>query len=1222
MEQHEDNYLQNRLAESLQISGGAGENHLLHNLADPAGGELSAAPKSERDGDGDEDEEWKYIHEVQQTEKLQQQEQHPSDTGNGFGQDDLNRGNGLGNGLAAAAAAAGLSLVYEEEDVEVIKQDGDLSTNSNTTTSTGEVLEHREEEEQQAQPQQIELEPEQQQQLQQEDEDEPSSVATTYGTSSLSENNQEEPEQEPAAGAQELLLEGFDNKENAEPSESHSQLNPNAVAFVPSFGSQPSSPLPNNAGEEPMLGLNPRQLLAPLDDLVAESPRKGSVRENMDAIALPDEIEFDIEADKRPHELEQESDIFGAGNLEQQLLNGAGNEEPVDTLDHGPETSVDLDLSLDQLPADDDVMKQSIYAEHNASIEDILNSVQPLPEEIGDEKELLHVEEKEHVSQSPSTEELQFQQEFQQVRHQPPFFGGAGEDPMQASFYLEHTSLEAQKEQEQEPEEPLQQPSDTSDPFAEQSLLLDTSAPVFSPEAHEPVAKLELESQQADIVDITPSPISSTEEKHLVEDTKEQVEEEEIETELVKEQDLELESRQEPSLERPLEQDTHLFEPLSAGAPPQLEEYAAFNAAPGYEAQHDEDTAPAVEQGINPFAQPFTPAANLELEEPMAAHLQPETQAAGNGFSELQLQEELVEEEQYTAKPDFESKFFDLGDKLQAQATEVQLQEQPTLNDDFVVPQEQQFSAPEEQVLPPIGDFVAQDQQFIAPEEQLLPVAKEFVEQTTAAAAVVAAAAAAGAEEPVLSQTEEAVLPTTEPVLDDLPESEKYEEQPVPVAEVAAVATAAAAAVTVAAVAATTKSKDRKPSPSEAKKPAAKAAPAASKPKPAGTAASSTIKKTTTSSTTTAKTTTARPRTAPVATTKPATSAPPTAATRKPLSSSAGTAAKPSAPRTTLSSTTARPATAPVSKPTAAASKTTATKPTASAARTTAALRPASSTTARKPATNGTGSGTATGKAARKPVTSAPSTTRSTLSSSAAAPKPRLPAASTMAAAAASAKPKVPSPRAASTTSTVRKVASTNGTSLSARSPTKPTTNGLGSKAASSTTTTTTTTTITKTFTARPAPKFTHSTATNGSSTARRPLGTTTSSSLTATTASASLRKSSPLKASPLKTATTKPLTPKAKESATAAKPSPAGLKARKSTPLKGSTPTPIKAPVAAAPPAEPTPATNGEAKEEEAIKQNGNGVHDVEEAQEIQEQPPIQDHVAAGAAEVSLLDF
>ncbi|XP_020798399.1 205 kDa microtubule-associated protein [Drosophila serrata] len=1230
MEQHEDNYLQNRLAESLQISGGAGENHLLHNLADPAGGDLSAAPKSERDGDGDEDEEWKYIHEVQQTEKLQQQEQHPSDTGNGFGQDDLIHGNGLGNGLAAAAAAAGLSLVYEEEDVEVIKQDGDLSTNSNTTTSTGEVLQQQEEEEeQQKQQQQIELEPEQQQQLQQEDEDEPSSVATTYGTSSLSENNQEEPEQElapqPAAGAQELLLEAFDNKENAEPAESHeeshSQLNPNAVAFVPSFGSQPSSPLPNNAGVEPMLGLNSRQLLAPMDDLVAESPRKGSARENMDLISVPDEVEFDIEADKRPHELEQESDIFGARDLEQQLLNGAGNGEPVDTLDHGPETSVDLDLSLDQLPADEDVMKQSIYAEHNASIEDILNSVQPLPEQIGDEKELLHVEEKEHVSQSPSTEELQFQQEFQQVRHQPHFFGGAGEDPMQASFYLEHTSLEAQKEHEQEPEEPLQQPSDTSDPFAEQSLLLDTSAPVFSPEAHEPVAKLELESQQADIVDITPSPISSTEEKHLVEDTKELVEEEKIETELVKEQDLELECRLEPAQERHLEQDTHLVEPVSAGAPPQLEEYAAFNAAPGYEAQHDADTAPVLEQGINPFAQPFTPAVNLDLEEPIAAHLEPETQATGNGFNELQLQEELVEEEQYTAKPDFESKYFDLGDKLQEQPTEVQLQEQPTLNDDFVVPQEQQFSAaPEEQVLPPIGDFVAQDQQFIAPEEQLLPVAKEFVEQTTAAAAVVAAAAVA--EEPVLSQTEEAVLPTTEPVVDDLPESEKYEEQAVPVAEVAAVA-AAAAAVTVAAVAATTKSKDRKPSPQETKKPAAKTAPAASKPKPAGTTASTAIKKTTTSSTTTAKTTTARPRTAPVATTKPATSAPPTAATRKPLSSSsAGTSAKPSAPRTALSSTTTRPATAPVSKPTAAASKTTASKPTTSAARTSTAPRPAASTTARKPATNGTGTGTATGTAARKPVTSASSTTRSTLSSSAAAPKPRLPAASTTASAAA-AKPKVPSPRAAvSTTSAVRKVASTNGTSLTARSPTKPTTNGLGSKATSSTTTTTTTTTITKTFTARPAPKFTHSTATNGSATARRPLGTTTSSSLTSTTASASLRKSSPIKASPLKTATTKPLTPKAKESATAAKPSPAGLKARKSTPLKGSTPTPIKAPVAAAPPAEPAAATNGDTKEEEAIKQNGNGVHDVEEAQEIQEQPPIQDQVNAAAAEVALLDF
>nr|4J7B_C Chain C, kDa microtubule-associated protein [Drosophila melanogaster]4J7B_F Chain F, kDa microtubule-associated protein [Drosophila melanogaster] len=50
-----------------------------------------------------------------------------------------------------------------------------------------------------------------------------------------------------------------------------------------------------------------------LDDLVAESPRKEFARINMDGIAVPDEREFDIEADMRPHELEQESDTFGAG---------------------------------------------------------------------------------------------------------------------------------------------------------------------------------------------------------------------------------------------------------------------------------------------------------------------------------------------------------------------------------------------------------------------------------------------------------------------------------------------------------------------------------------------------------------------------------------------------------------------------------------------------------------------------------------------------------------------------------------------------------------------------------------------------------------------------------------------------------------------------------------------------------------------------------------------
>nr|XP_016931287.2 205 kDa microtubule-associated protein [Drosophila suzukii] len=1213
MEHHEDNaqfdnYLQNRLSEGLQITGGGAEHHL--HLADAVVDELSAAPgiassKSDPDqenNDGEEDEEWKYIHEVQQSEKLQQQ-QLPlaSETGNGFGpvghSEDLVVGNG---------GAPGLSLVYEEQDVEVIKNDGDLSTNSNTTTSTDEVVAQ---DQQQTQEAELLAEQHQQQQLQssdlqQEDEDEPSSVATTYGTSSLSENNPTPLDQEELAAkpvVQELLA-GFDNKENCDYvddlEENHSQLNPNAVAFVPSYGSQPSSPLP--AVEEPLLGLNPRQLLpgGPLDDLVAESPRKGSARENMDAIAVPDEREFDIEADKRPHELEQESDLFGEGNLEMQLLNGVGAAEPAaitDVLGHGPETSVDMDL--DQLPADADIMKQSIYADHNASIEDILNSVQPLPTQTGDEKELLHVEEKEHVSQSPSTEELQFQQEFQHDQYQPPLFNNAKQDLMQASFYLEHSSQDAQKDESQDQEE---LPAKSSDIFADQSLLLDTSAPQFSPESDSPVAKLELESQQADIVDITPSPHSSTEEKHLVEDTKELVEDT---TELVEDTTELVEDTTELVEESKIDQESHLFEPFSVGAPSQMEEYAAFNAAPGSEAQFDDEISPA-KQGINPFAQPFTPAHLVveQTEDDLSLH-QPETLTAN--FQELQLQEDLVEE-QFVGIPSVPSKYFDLCDKVANNTTEEvedPKEDQPAIGN--FVSEEKQFLSPEEEPLhadivaekeelaseeKTMEEFVSIKEQHAAPEEQLLSAS--IKEPLSAAGEELLSEAP---KELIISEIEEAVVPSSEPLVETVPETKIEDDVAVALAEVASVATVAAAVA-----AAATKS-------NSATKTGATVATA--KPKLAASA----VKTSTTSSTSVAganKSAAGRPRTAPVATkttstaTKLSTAAPPTATNRKPLSSNASSSAKP-VPKTG----TTRPATAPVSKVTLGA-KTAANKPAASGTalgtgsgsgtRTTA--RPLTSTTARKPATSGTGSGIGVTATARRPAANASGTGSAPYSG--ASTKPRLAVTST-----APAKPKTLSPR--STTSgatTVRKVPSTNVTSLSARSPTKPAVNGqLGKTTSSSSTTTTTTTTITKTFTARPAPKFNHSASStiSNASTTRRLLVPSSSSGTTAAT----MRKTSPSKTSPVKAAS-KPLTPKPKESITN-KPSPAVLKARKSTPLKGATP--IRAP--GVPPPDTTPTTNGRTNAEEAIKQNGNGLHDLEEAQSVQEQH-------AQNAEVSLLDF
>ncbi|KAH8359369.1 hypothetical protein KR093_006144 [Drosophila rubida] len=606
---HFDNFLQNRLTESLQNAGS--NNNAGNNVADAAELVANIGPKSggEHDAEHDDEEEWKYK-EVQQSEKQQQQQLqygygekfndvdvdadvdvafgvgvgngisigNVANVGNGHGVGgssdaymslgmDLSLGNGVGSGVGVGSA--GFRAYEEEEDVEVIKNDGDFSTNSNTTTTTsttGEVKPANDNDvDGDEAAEQLLCNKEQQLPLDvEEEEEEPSSVATTYGTSSLSEHQQEqEPEPVESVAAQPPVF--FDNKENADPVEpeleleSHSQLNPNAVEFVPHFGSQPASPAPNSPSPtphmaaivDPMQSLG-RQLL--VDDLVAESPRKGTRDCNMDTIALPDEREFDDEAAQRPHELELEDDTFpdaselqNGSNVYQQDQEQEQEQQP--RLDHGPETSVDLDADLELEPQqqlqqveqkDDDIMKQSIYGESitNASIEDILNSVQPLPqqgssEEPLKEKELLNVEEKELVSQSPSIEEL-----HQHQLHQPV-------DPMQASFYLEHTSSDA---------------AFTSDVIEhEQSLLLDTSAPMFSPledsPHHDietaPTLELQPEPEQADIVDITPSPLStSTEEKHLVEETKEQ--------------------QQNPADEEPLVVSENIQNTLNAGVPPQV----------------------------------------------------------------------------------------------------------------------------------------------------------------------------------------------------------------------------------------------------------------------------------------------------------------------------------------------------------------------------------------------------------------------------------------------------------------------------------------------------------------------------------------------------------------------------------------------------------------------------------------------------------------------------
>ncbi|KAH8318146.1 hypothetical protein KR074_011354 [Drosophila pseudoananassae] len=1185
MEHQEDNarfenYLENRLAESLQISGVAGENQHQANLAAselPASADIASSKSDQRD----EDDEWKYIHEVQQSEKLQQQKHQTRDAGNGYSSHPEDLIVGIGNGASAG-------FVYEEEDVEVIKNDGDFSTNSNTTTSTGEVApkgEHTFEETEEVSKQQHQKP--QSPDVGQEEEDEQSSVATTYGTSSLSENNPTPlDEVVPVSPLTAQNIDSFDGKENVEPVEqedNYSQLNPNAVVFVPSFGSQPASPLP--AADVPVFGLNHRQILGgPLDDLVAESPRKGSAKDNMDAIAVPDEREFDIEADKRPHELEQDSDVFGEGNLEEQLLNGVGSSnpsEPTNVIDHGPETSVDLDLSLDQAATGDgDIMKHSFYGEQNTSIEDILNSVQPLPTQPGDElveKEFLNIEVKELVSKSPSTEELQFQEEInhgfdlQQPLYQKPLGGTADEDPMQASFYLENTSSEAQN-QETETELPVER----RDPFAEESFLLDTSAPQLTAQSNEPMANFELNSQLADIVDITPSPLSLTEEKHLVENTKEMVGDDLLKVEIRPEETEHLDHgfKTVGAPEYELEQPTETV----AGE----ESYAAPNAASGNIAQHEDALSPAA-QGINPFAQPFTPAyahfSHKELDEiapQEESNIVEESQplnADAPKYDELQLQEELVEEE-FAVNPSFASTNLDLGEKIVSESLENKVELQTAVGEPLASTSsvaDNFFNSTS--VLPATTDA----------EPPLVGLEKEKIFDGEDLEGLVPVKPEPIVSEEKLSTEGEVGFPSSEPGS----ETNKIQE------EVKAAISTPLAETNIKA----------KPISVDSKKPTTKTVA-----KPKTSASLPTAKKDTAAvpPSGATKVAAARPRTAPAAAkttigvTKPS-SAGVTTATRKPLTSNAGPNAK-GLPKTTLTST--RPSTAPISKPNLAA-KTTANKQggnasttggslSVSGARAPARTRPL--TSAPKSATNATSAEDGTN-----------SLTRKVASANATGSKPRV-----MVVPPATAKPKVSPPRSA--TSALRKATTTNGTLMSARSPTKPTSNGTGK---TSTTTITSSTTITKTFTARPAPKSTHSTSsttTSQGSALRRPLG--------AATASAP-RKLSPLKpttattrASPLKSSTT-PLKSKAKEPIPT-KPSPADQKIRKSTSLKGAT---SKKAEEVPPLSDATVSTNGGTKEIVTVEQNGSGSHQVDGSHQIVEQQD-QQVLPVETVQASLLEF
>ncbi|EDW81613.2 uncharacterized protein Dwil_GK10932 [Drosophila willistoni] len=1123
-----DNFLQNRLAESLQMAAGAGQ------VADVAG-DLMVVPPQKSDEQqqqhDEDDEEWKYIQEVQQSEKhqqqLQQQQQLQLD-------DELHHDLSLnlnldpivvGNGRAAAPPGAIDYEEGEEDEVEVIKNnDNDFSTNSNTetTTSTGEIKEKDNEL----------IHPLQHH----EDEDEPSSVATTCGTTSSLSEHQPAPQYEG----------GFDNKENNDPFSAANQsplaLNPNAMEFVPNFGSQPTSPSPI-----PESHINPHQLIAGgvnLDDLVAESPRKGSNRVNMDAINVPDELEFDNEAAKRPHELEQADDVFGQEQQQEelqqpQLLNGAGDSADI-ILDHGPETSVDLDAPA--TPTEEDVMNRSLYAEHNnaSAIEDILNSVQPLPinTQLDDEfaeKELLHVEEKEHISQSPSTEELQEEEEEHQ-QQQPEHQLFAAQDPMQASFYLEHTSSENQ------------------DPFnlaaadqLNQSLLLDTSAPLFSPEAADstPVTKLELEPQEAAVVDITPSPLSSTEEKHLVEETKEQepLEEQEYQktgTNLIQEQAL-LEHNDDGPLE------------FTVGAPPQVEEYTALsNAAADFvdnlsSTLESNPFAASLEKEIvnkftlEPESQPSIGAFDSHLEEPPISQLQD----VGVNYNPLELQEELIEETHHFTN-----------------GVESHITPEPPVHVEQEVEKVLHFDIPEQQEPPKVEQEPEPE-----PEKELLHIeAPAAVQEQEPIPEPVPEEPIVAVTQSLIAEEEPPKVAEPEPLAEPLISSEPIKDEPVVAAEPTI----------------------GKTSPTEAKKPAA--APArsgvtATKAKPATTSAAKKPLAAAPSKTSTAA---ARPRTAPAtgAAAKPASTvgaaAKPATAARKPLTSTL--AAKPGPKTTTTGASTARPATAPVSKTTA---------PTATRSAPTTARKPISSTTTTSSAAQVKPRLAATSAAAGAPKPKVPSP-KSTLSSTL-----RKTAAPTSASSTTSTSARSPTKALANgvAKSSVGGTATATHTTRVRSATTTGATNG-----SSTSTTTTTTTTTTKTFTARPAPKFTHSvTGPTAASTARR---TASSTGVTA----AAQRKSSPLKtttrSSPLKplgSANNSPLKPKAKESATT-KTSPTGLKG------KGAAATPIKATNGVAKQQEQQVQEPVESEATHNGNGNGNGIlhDDTEELHQPQDSAPV----------------
>ncbi|XP_067616489.1 205 kDa microtubule-associated protein [Eurosta solidaginis] len=1208
--EHEDNA---QLDNILQ-----GSQHLIGNLQMASGESTCANVVDEIGGKFDEhgvhdEEEWKYIKEGQQSEKQHQQVNADVDckdmegieeVGNGYGYD-YGYGNvgvdsmlkvdqhEVDNGVVTISVAADAHFVSSatgnEEIEDILKNDGDFSTTSNTTSTNGEdigrdVLQVE---------MKIELPPLNQLLAHHSEDlsikgltedDDPSSLATntTNGTNSLSENVPQQQIEQIQLGGN--LIEDFstEDKENSDPlliydgcsinnetpdrpneldiEEMHSQLNPNAIEFVPSFGSNPTSPLaptcdaPKFVVQEPTFNHDadenkqpqptaiPHHLLGD-DDFVAQSPRKGSGESNFDGIAIPDQIiDFEHEASKRPHELEQEDDLIVVSTTqnpeqEQQLnfeiydkqieenestmkedFRVYRHQSPSSLIDHGPETCVDLEADIDMqtMETNKKVSQQGELPQTviTDSVVDMLNTVQPLPlddEEILPQesvagKELLDVEEKENISNSPSTEEMQ-------VNVQNELHSSAKDIPqipidmdnaayMQESFYMKNTSSEMRNNIEQMTGKEFEN-SDMG--IDEPNVITDHGLDEISFEtmrAAEPnTVQTEFEERlgenalfnskympaQKEIGSdvVTPSPIS-TEEKHLVEDTKEQTPKPEYELEQ-KMDSLKISTKDEilSQVEEVAQTAANIIECMNTCSAPEPEQHETVEQMP-IEAHHSFSTesqphADLLQQNHEQFYH------NEQKEQHQTTQEMESEAVYGHHENDLFLAHPIEQSTSSPTKLEFELSGFDNGapatfsmeDKNLASVTAHNVFASTTepSSEATSVPQQELIAPTEQQLV--LTDPESSNQQELMHMQETGPnnvfeaSSDIFSDLSTGNEALLVISGA-----PVSLHTDSTLAPVI-----DTTESAMSKDFITAAAGIGAIA-ATAAAGTVAA------KSDKKPDIKKASTPTSTKAKAhdgkkGAEPikKPIGTSSKISV-----SSAASA----ARPHTGPAKATtitekKPSTftstvhksSTSAATATRKPLTSAASS----------TKTTTARPTTAPAApKPAAARTANTATTARRSAPTTTSGSTANGIAPTTKPKTLGV--------APTKPTTLGLTTTT---------------------------KPKLSSPR-NTLTSQLRKTAPTTNTGTcltTARSPLKTTastTNGISkilanttaaaSRAKSSTSTTTITTT-TKTFTARPAPKTTHS-ATLSSTTTRRTTGgvsTSISTTGTKTTTTSTLQK-------------------------------------------------------------------------------------------------------------------